>query len=206
MTGHFTSQKMAVLAVLAARIPVAQEARARPPLLAATKLQPLERALAHLPDFGNVSAPKSSGTVCGVKYSRRTSSALTNRTSAAYFFSHCAHARTQRTGGGVGGGAGPGQGGGGGWWGRSARGSNTRASGSSRGKKRRDLFGGGGREGGGHQPEKAAGGGEGGGGKPPAAGGPAMQATAQAKRTEQSSRHVGCAALPAQHPPTSGAG
>ena len=51
------------------------------------------------PDFGNASAPKSSGTVCGVKYSRRTSSALTNRTSAAYFFSHC----NQGRGGGEGG-------------------------------------------------------------------------------------------------------
>lgn len=40
---------------------------------------------------------KSSGTVSGVKYSLRTSSALTNRTSAAYFFSHCS--RQGREGG-----------------------------------------------------------------------------------------------------------
>lgn len=40
----------------------------------------------HLP-FRNFSFIKSSGTVSGVKYSFRTSSADTNRTSAAYFFS-----------------------------------------------------------------------------------------------------------------------
>lgn len=52
----------------------------------------------HLGTFGGKPrAPKSSGTVSGVKYSRRTSSADTKRTRAAYFFSHCSEARRGQT-------------------------------------------------------------------------------------------------------------